>query len=156
MFLPLPEYGPNSSHWNIQKYGNPSVNNAISMFRNNNVAKVLRKLFDFTHHEMFLVWHVGNATPFYRPSVGTEPTNINFHWLGQDCFLITDRFQLVSWLSMPFCTSLSSCVQSFFPGSFHFITQNLISELICFDFFLYMDYLGCYRHLVKLSCQQHL
>uniref|UniRef100_A0A673GK32 Neuronal acetylcholine receptor subunit beta-2-like n=1 Tax=Sinocyclocheilus rhinocerous TaxID=307959 RepID=A0A673GK32_9TELE len=28
---------------------------------------------------------------------------------GQDCFLITDRFQLVSWLSMPFCTSLSSC-----------------------------------------------
>ncbi len=53
---------------------------------------------------------------------------------GQDCFLITYRFQLVSWLSMPFCTSLSSCVQYFFPMSFHFITQNLISELICFAF----------------------
>ncbi len=25
---------------------------------------------------------------------------------AQDCFLITDRFLLVSWLSMPFCTSL--------------------------------------------------
>ena len=49
---------------------------------------------------------------------------------GQDCFLITDRFQLVSWLSIPFCTSLSSCVQYFFPVSFHFITHNLISELI--------------------------
>ncbi len=28
---------------------------------------------------------------------------------GQDCFRITDRFLLVSWLSMSFCTSLSSC-----------------------------------------------
>ena len=26
---------------------------------------------------------------------------------GPDCFLITDRFQLLSWLSMPFCTCLS-------------------------------------------------
>uniref|UniRef100_A0A672TDS0 Vascular endothelial growth factor receptor 3 n=1 Tax=Sinocyclocheilus grahami TaxID=75366 RepID=A0A672TDS0_SINGR len=55
MFFPLPDYGPNSAHWNIQKYRNPSVNNAISMFCNNKVAKVLRELFAFTHHEMFLV-----------------------------------------------------------------------------------------------------
>ncbi len=82
MFFPLPDYGPSSAHWNIQKYRNPSVTNAISMFCNNKVAKVLRKLFAFTHHEMFLVWHVGNETPFYRPSVGTEPANINFHWQG--------------------------------------------------------------------------
>ncbi len=59
MFFPLLDYGPNSTHWNIQKYRNPSVTNAISMFCNNNVAKVLRKLFAFTRHEMFLVWHVG-------------------------------------------------------------------------------------------------
>ena len=32
---------------------------------------------------------------------------------GQDCFLNTDRFQLVSWLSMPFCNSFSACVQYF-------------------------------------------
>ncbi len=59
MFFPLPVYGPNSAHWNIQKYRNPSVSYAISMFCNNKVSKVLRKLFAFTHHEMFLVWHVG-------------------------------------------------------------------------------------------------
>ncbi len=38
---------------NIQKYRNPSVTNAISMFCSNKVAKVLRELFAFTHHEMF-------------------------------------------------------------------------------------------------------
>ncbi len=61
---------------------------------------------------------------------------------GQDCFLITDRFQLVSWLSMPFCTSLSSCVQYFFPVSLHFITHNLISQLICFCFLCMYGLLG--------------
>ncbi len=156
LFFPLPNYGPNSAHWNIQKYRNPSVTNVISKFCNNNVAKVLRKLFAFTHHEMFLVWHVGNETPFYRPSVGTNQLILISTDKGQDCFRITDRFLLVSWLSMSFCTSLSSCVQYFFPVSFHFITQNLISEIICFVVFVCMDYLGCYRHLVKISCQQHL
>jgi len=53
-----------------------------SMFCNNKVAAVLRKLFAFVHHEMFLVWHFGHATSFYRPSVGTEAANINFHWWG--------------------------------------------------------------------------
>ncbi len=38
----------------------------------------------------------------------------------------------------------------------HFITQNVISELIYFVLFVCMDYLGCYRHLVKMSSQQHL
>ncbi len=86
--------------------------------------------------------------------VGTDPANINFHWLGTG-LLSNYWFQLVSWLSMPFCTSLSSCVQYFFPVSFHFIMHNLISELICFVFFVFMDYLGCYRHLVKISSQRH-
>ncbi len=38
----------------------------------------------------------------------------------------------------------------------HFITQNVISERIYFVLFVCMDYLGCYRHLVKMSSQQHL
>lgn len=42
----------------------------------------------------------------------------------QDYFLITDRFQLVSWRSIPFCASLSSCVQYFFPVTFLTITHN--------------------------------
>lgn len=46
---------------------------------NNKVAKVLWELICFTHHEMFLVWHIGNETPFQRPSVGTEATDINLH-----------------------------------------------------------------------------
>ncbi len=50
-----------------------------SMFCNNKVATVLRKLFAFVHHEMFLVSHFGHETSFYRPSVGTEAANINFH-----------------------------------------------------------------------------
>src|SRR4029434_3242361 len=65
MFFPLPDYGPNSAHWNINKFRNASVTNAISMFCNNKVAKVLRELFAFTHREMFLVGHLGNMTPFY-------------------------------------------------------------------------------------------
>ena len=149
MFFPLPDYGPNSAHWNIQKFRNASVTNAISMFCNNKVAKVLRELFAFTHHEMFLVWHLGNETPFYRPSVGILICTDK----GPDCFLITDRFQQFSWLSMPFCTSLSSCVQYFFPVLFHINTHNLISEFICVGFCVCIDYLGCYQHLVKISCQ---
>ena len=75
---------------------------------------------------------------------------------GPDCFLmimiITNRFQL----SIPFCTSLSSCLQYFFPVSFHSFTHNLISERIQFGFFVCMHYLGCSQHLMKISCQQHL
>ncbi len=65
--------------------------------------------------------------------VGTEPANINFHWPGQDCFLITDRLQLVSWLFMPFRTFLSSCVQYFFPVSFHFTFSHLADAFIQSD-----------------------
>ena len=72
---------------------------------------------------------------------------------GLDCFLITVSFQQLSWLSMPFCASLSSSVQYFFPVSFHIITHNLISELIFVCFFVCMAYLGCYQHLVNISCQ---
>ncbi len=59
---------------------------------------------------------------------------------GLDFFLITDRFQLVSWLSMLFL-HLPSCVQYFFLVSFHFITHILISKLSCFVFFECVDYL---------------
>ena len=55
MFFPLPAYGPNSAHWNIQKFRNASVTNAISMFCRKKVTKVLRELFAFTPHEIFLV-----------------------------------------------------------------------------------------------------
>ncbi len=63
-------------------------------------------------------------------------------------------------LSLPTKTFVQSIklileVQYFFPVSFHFITHNLISELIWFVLFVYMDYFGCYQHLVKISCQQH-
>ncbi len=58
-----------------------------------------------------IVTLVSSSSSWY--CVGTEPANINFHWWGAGLFLITDRFQMVSWLSMPFCTSLSSRVQYF-------------------------------------------
>lgn len=48
---------------------------------------------------------------------------------GQDCFLITDRFQLVSWLLLlTFYTSTS--VQYFPPVSFHTITHNLWTSMV--------------------------
>ncbi len=56
---------------------------------------------------------------------------------GQDCFLITDRFQAFRAL----CSSLDT-----FSVSFH------ISELM----FICMDSLGYYQHLVNISYQQHL
>ncbi len=48
---------------------------------------------------------------------------------------------------------ISVSVFNTYSLSFHFITHNLISEVICF---VCMDYLGCYRYLVKMSCQLHL
>ena len=57
---------------------------------------------------------------------------------GQDCFLNTDRFQLVYWLPMPFYTPFSSCVQYLFPLSFHFITHNFCHGHTCFDFCIYV------------------
>lgn len=41
MFFPLPDYGPNSAHWNIQKFRNASATNAISMFCNNKESSLL-------------------------------------------------------------------------------------------------------------------
>jgi len=50
-----PYYGPSSAHWNIQVLRNAPTTNAIIMFCNNYVAKVLRRLFAFIHHEKCLV-----------------------------------------------------------------------------------------------------
>ncbi len=71
----------------------------------------------------------------YSTTVNSEQMCILFFLERQySAHRFKKRFQLVSWLSMPFCTSLSSCVQHFFPVSFLFITHNLISELIRFLF----------------------
>ncbi len=51
VFFPLLDNGPNSAHWNIQKYKNP----AVSMLCNNKVVKVLKKALCFYHHKIFLV-----------------------------------------------------------------------------------------------------
>ncbi len=122
---------------------------------------VLAALFSFSETSREFPWLcLGSLSPLFHlhhpgtVGVGTEAANINFLWLLAR--LLSNWFQLVSWLSMPFCTSHSSCVQYFSPVSFHFITHYLISELICFVFFVFMDYLSCYWHLVKISCQQHL
>lgn len=61
---------------------------------------------------------------FIRPSVETEPADIIFSDKGQDCFLITDSFHMMSWFSTPLCTSLSSCSIRFFSVSFHVITHT--------------------------------
>ena len=47
-------------------------------------------------------------------------------------------FQFVSWLSMPFCNSLSSSVQYFFPLSFQIISHYLIYRHLWLDFFLHV------------------
>ncbi len=81
---------------------------------------------------------------FHLHHPGTVGVILIFTEKAQDCFLFTDRLLLVSWFYMPFCTSLSSCVQYFSPVSFHFIMHNLISEMFCFVFSVCMDYFGCY------------
>ncbi len=67
---------------------------------------------------------VSSSSSWYS-RCGTGPANISTD-KGQDCFLITAIFHLLSWLSMPLCTYLSSCVQSFSCVSLFFITHNLI------------------------------
>ncbi len=82
--------------------------------------------------------------------VGTEPANINVHWQGVG-LLSNYWLAFYAFLHLPFFMCSIP-----FPVSFHFITHNLISELICFVFFVCMYVFVCYRHLVKISCQQHL
>ena len=102
-------------YWNIQKFRNPSVASAISMFCNNVVAKVLRDL--YTNHatmrcflcEILVMGYFFTGHQFKLNQLILICAN-----KGQDCFQITDRFHLVSWLSMPLCTCLSSCVWLFF------------------------------------------
>lgn len=93
----------NSAH--IQKFRNPSVINAISLFCNNKNVKVLGELIAFNHHEMI---HLGNLTPFYSHQLGLNKLILIYADMGQGCF------QVVSWISMPFCISLSTSVKYFF------------------------------------------
>ncbi len=51
-----------------------------------------------------------------------------------------------------FCTKYY--IQQF--NTFPCVIPLLISERICFVFFVCMDYLRCYWHLVNISSQQHL
>lgn len=99
MFFLLLDYDPGSAHWNVEKFRNPSVNNVISSFCNIKVAKVLRELVAFTYHEMFLMWHLDTLVLrrlFIGHQLGLNQLIFIFTDKGQDCFLITDRFQLVS------------------------------------------------------------
>lgn len=75
--------------------------------------------FGFTHHEMILVWHLGFHTPSYRPSVETEPSNINLQWQVSGLLLF------LPFLLPPFYHVLNTL----FPTSFHIITHNLIYGL---------------------------
>ncbi len=59
-----------------------------------------------------------------------------------------DFLALHSFLHLPFFM----CSIYFSTVSFHFITHNLISELICFVFYAWI----WYRTLVKILCQQYL
>lgn len=40
--------------------------------------------------------------------------------------------------------------------SFPIITQSFIYGYLSFDFFACMNWIGCSRHLMRISCQQHL
>ena len=126
MFFPLPDYGANSANWNIQKFRNASVTNGISMFCNKKVVKVLHRSCEgsllLPIMRCFLCDTLVMRHLFIGHQLGLNQLILICTDKGPDCFLITDRFQLLSWLSMPFCTSLSSCVQYFFPVSFHIIT----------------------------------
>lgn len=73
----------NSAHWNMQDFWNLSVTNGISKLCNNKVAMVLRQLFAFANHKMFLVRHLNNETPFLQ-----EPADIHLNDKGQECFVI--------------------------------------------------------------------
>ncbi len=78
--------------------------------------------------------------------VGTEPANINFHWQGAG-LLSNYWLAFYAFLHLPFFM----CSILFFPVSIHFITQlNFCTYL----FFVCMYVFVCYRHLVKISCQQ--
>lgn len=121
MFLPLPDYGLNNAHWNIQKFRILSVATANSMFCKKKFGKVLREPFAFPHPEKFLVWQPRNGTPSYRPSVGTEPADINLHWQGAglltNYWLISARvsaFHAFIHLHFFMCSIAFPCVISYY------------------------------------------
>ena len=122
MFFPLPDYGPNSAHLNIQKFRNvsepmPSVCFATIRLRRSWESSLLLPIMRCFLCDTLVIWHL-----FIGHQLGLNQLIFICTDKGPDCFLITDRFQLLSWLSVPFCTSLSSCVQYFFPVSFQIIT----------------------------------
>lgn len=99
------------------------------------VATVSRDHIGFTHHEMFVKQNLSNDTAFYSPSVETEPGDSNLpKW--QNCFLITNTVQLVSQLSMPFCTFFMCSI--LFPC--HFSLLYMLVIMTC------MDWMDCYWH----------
>ena len=113
MFFPLLDFVPSRAHWNTQRFGNPSVTRAISMFLQQWGCEGLGGALCFYHHDLWshdlchhvLVWH--QWTPFYRPSVPLNQLILICTDKGKDSSWITDWFQPVSWFSMPVCTSLS-------------------------------------------------
>lgn len=64
--------------------------------------------------------------PFLLPFPITAPLKLTKFWNPSGTSI--DLFQLVLWLSMPFCTSLSSIYffQKHFPWSFYITTHNSI------------------------------
>ena len=89
----------------------------VTMFCNNQVAKLLEELFAFTHHEMFLVWHLANKkNVLYSLSICTNP-DINMHRLEVE--LLSNYLWILAG-SLPFldlvfcfffvCSILFSCV----------------------------------------------
>lgn len=53
------------------------VTNAVSMFSNNRFVR--ERAHWFNPDQMFLVGHLSNDTPFYGPSVGTQPADIHLY-----------------------------------------------------------------------------
>lgn len=141
MFFPLADNGPNSAGWNLQKFRKSSLNSAISMFCKNKVLKVLTELIGFTHYEVFLVWHLGDDTPFYRSSFGqiilicTSSRRVSNYW----------------WISAVVMTStalLHLPVLHISFVSFHNITYTLIYRHLCFDFLACVNW----KHVLISTC----
>ncbi|KAI5623917.1 pleckstrin-likey domain-containing family G member 7 isoform X1, partial [Silurus asotus] len=71
-FFPLLDYGPSSTHWNIQKFRNPSVTNPTSIFCNHQIEK--RELFVFTHHGILLFKRREKSNEMHCVLVLNDPT----------------------------------------------------------------------------------
>lgn len=76
------------------------------MICNNKVGRGVREFISFSHHEMILVWHLGNEIATYKASVGTEPEVTGLISAG----VMTAH----AFLSLPFfmCSVVFPCVFS--------------------------------------------